>query len=285
MNSSLPHQKGRLMSRTRLLTLILTLALTRVAVAQQMPPDADGCKDVFVSRLAGYYINRCDQKDFDAHHFMAQTDNETVVEGKWVQLYYAQPDGANPNSPLKVERNYENALQASGWTILAKSDSELTAKQIKNGKERWVELSYNNGDGYEIDVAEKAGMQQSVVTAEDMATALNRNGSISLHINFDTGKSTIRPDSLPIIDQIVATMKGNGSLNLSVEGYTDNVGTPQSNQTLSLARAKSVVSAVSAGGITASRMTAVGHGEDNPVADNSTEDGRALNRRVVLVKK
>ena len=273
------------MSRTRLLPLILILPITCAAVAQQMPPDADGCKDVFVSRLAGYYINRCDQRDFDAHHFMAQTDNETVVEGKWVQFYYAQPEGANPNSPLKVERNYENALQASGWTILSKSDSELTAKQVKNGKERWVELSYNNGDGYEIDVAEKAGMQQSVVTADDMATALNRDGSISLHINFDTGKSTIRPDSLPIIDQIVATMKGNGSLNLSVEGYTDNVGTPQSNQTLSLARAKSVVSAVSAGGITASRMTAVGHGEDNPVADNSTEDGRALNRRVVLVKK
>jgi OmpA-OmpF porin, OOP family len=271
--------------RTTLPLAILILAFSSVASAQQMPPDAEGCKDVFVSRLAGYYINRCDQRDFDAHHFMAQTDNETVVEGKWVQLYYAQPDGANPNSPLKVERNYENALQASGWTILSKDEANLTAKQIKNGKERWVELSYNNGDGYEIDVAEKAGMQQSVVTADDMATALNRDGSVSLHINFDTGKSTIRPDSLPIIDQIVKTMKGSGGLSISVEGYTDNVGTPQSNMALSLARAKAVVTSVSAGGVAASRMTAIGHGEDNPIADNDTEDGRAQNRRVVLVKK
>jgi outer membrane protein OmpA-like peptidoglycan-associated protein len=285
MNDSIPHTEGHSMSRTPLLPLILTLIITRTAVAQQMPPDADGCKDVFVSRLAGYFINNCDQKDFDAHHFMANTDNDTVVEGKIIETRYLQPEDANPNSPLKVERNYQNALEAGGWTILYKSDSEITAKQIKNGKERWVELSYNTGNDYTIDVAEKAGMQQSVVAADDMATALNRNGSISLHINFDTGKSTIKPDSLPIIDKIVATMKGNGSLNISVEGYTDNIGTPQSNMALSLSRAKAVVSAVSAGGVAASRMTAVGHGQDNPVADNDTEDGRAQNRRVVLVKK
>jgi len=251
-----------------------------------VPPDADGCKDVFVSRLAGYSIVSCDQTDFDAHHFMARTDDEeAVVEGKIVENNYAQPEDATPNSPLKVERNYQNALEAGGWTILYKSEGDITAKQVKDGKERWVELNANYGNSYTITVAEKAGMQQSVVTADDMATALNRNGSISLHINFDPGKSSIRPDSLPIIDQIVATMKRNGSLNLSVEGYTDNIGTPQSNIALSLARAKSVVTAVTAAGVTSSRLTAVGHGQDNPVADNDTEDGRAQNRRVVLIKK
>ena len=98
--------------------------------------------------------------------------------------------------------------------------------------------------------------------------------------------------SLPALNEICAPQippftgtPTNGSMKISVEGNTDNVGNAQSNMALSLARAQSVVSAVAAGGIDASRMTAVGHGQDNPIADNSTEDGRAQNRRVDLVKK
>ena len=128
-------------------------------------------------------------------------------------------------------------------------------------------------------------MQQSVVTADDMATALNRDGRISLHINFDTGKSTIKPDSQPIVDQIVAMMKSNSSLQLSVEGHTDNVGNAQANQTLSQSRAQAVVAAVTGAGIAASRLSASGFGQTKPVADNSTDAGRAQNRRVDLVKK
>ena len=271
------------MSRLKMLCLVAALALVRVASAAD--PDAEGCKDVFVSRLAGYYISECTQSDFDAHKFMANTDNEVVVEGKVVENHYRQPDDATPNTPLKVERNYENALRASGWTIVFKSDSEITAKQIKDGQERWVELSYNTGGDYYLDVAQKGGMEQSVVTAADLATALSREGQVSLHSNFDTGKSTMRPESQAIIDQIVAMMKADPSIQLSVEGHTDNVGTPQSNKTLSLARAQAVVDSVAHGGVASARMTPVGYGQDKPIADNGTEDGRAQNRRVVLVKK
>ncbi len=265
--------------------LIVFAASASAALADSpMPPDADGCKDFFVSRLAGYFIAHCEQHDFDQYKFMGGTDQETAVEGKYVDIQYYQPEDATPNSPLKVERNYENALSASGWTILDKGDGYLTAKQIKNGTERWVELSHNDGNGYVLDLVQKAGMAQSVVTAEDMTTALNRDGRISLHINFDTGKSTIKPDSLPIVDQIVAMMKASAGLRLSVEGNTDNVGSAQANKTLSLARAQAVVAAVSSAGVAASRMAAVGHGQDSPVADNSTDAGRAQNRRVDLVK-
>ncbi len=148
-----------------------------------------------------------------------------------------------------------------------------------------MELTGNGGSIYELFLAEKAGMAQSVITADDMATALNRDGRISLQINFDTAKSTIRPDSQPIVQQIVAMMKANPALKLSVEGHTDNVGTPQSNKTLSLARSQAVVTAVSNSGVASSRMTPVGYGQEQPVADNGTEQGRAQNRRVVLVKQ
>ena len=70
-----------------------------------------------------------------------------------------------------------------------------------------------------------------------------------------------------------------------MEGHTDNVGSPASNKTLSEARAKSVVSAIVSQGVAADRLSPVGFGQDKPIADNSTDEGRAKNRRVELVKK
>ena len=102
---------------------------------------------------------------------------------------------------------------------------------------------------------------------------------------FNTSKAMIKPESAGIIDQIVALMKSQPSLKLSIEGHTDSQGTPERNKTLSLNRAKAVIKAVSEGGISAARMSAVGWGQEKPVADNRTEEGRAKNRRVEIVKK
>jgi len=269
-----------------LAALIVLAAAADVALADSTPPpDADGCKDFFVSRLAGYFISDCTQSDFDSFIFDDGGDKATTVEGKVVNNTYSQPDGATPNSKALVLHNYMNALTGSGWTIVVQDPDHIVAKQIKSGVERWVQMDGNGGSYYMLHLAQKAGMQQSVVTADDMATALNRDGRISLHINFDTGKSTIRPDSQPIVAQIVAMMKSNAGLQLSVEGNTDNAGSPQTNKTLSQSRAQAVVTAVSSAGVAASRMTAVGYGQDHPVADNSTDAGRAQNRRVDLVKR
>jgi outer membrane protein OmpA-like peptidoglycan-associated protein len=108
---------------------------------------------------------------------------------------------------------------------------------------------------------------------------------MALYINFDTGKSNIKPESMGIIDQIAALLQAHPDLRLSIEGHTDNVGTPQSNKTLSQQRANSVMSAVAQKGIAANRMTAVGWGQEKPIADNRSEDGKAKNRRVEIVKK
>jgi outer membrane protein OmpA-like peptidoglycan-associated protein len=87
------------------------------------------------------------------------------------------------------------------------------------------------------------------------------------------------------VEQIAALLKAHADLKVSIEGHTDNVGTPQSNKILSQERAKSVVNAAVQKGIVAERMTAVGWGQEKPIADNRSEDGRAKNRRVEVVKK
>jgi outer membrane protein OmpA-like peptidoglycan-associated protein len=118
-----------------------------------------------------------------------------------------------------------------------------------------------------------------------MLEALNRDGRIALSIQFDTGKATIKPESLPIIEQMAALLQGTPALNVSVEGHTDSVGSAAANQTLSESRAKAVVAALVGRGIPAGRMSAAGFGASKPVAGNDSEEGRAKNRRVELVKK
>jgi OOP family OmpA-OmpF porin len=256
-----------------------------LSIAAAAEPDAAGCKDYFVTRLAGYRIWECDVKDFDSAVFAEGTNKETKVDGRIVTNFYQQPDDATPNSPALVRRNYENALKAAGWIVIYSDNDTLTEKQTKDGEERWAQLTGNGGSSYQLLLAQKAGMQQSVVSAGDMLTALNKDGHISLHINFDTGKATIKPDSKSIVDQVIALMKQNSQLNLSIEGHTDNVGATASNKTLSVARAQSVVSALVNAGVAQSRLSAAGFGQERPIADNNTEDGRAQNRRVDLVKK
>jgi outer membrane protein OmpA-like peptidoglycan-associated protein len=149
----------------------------------------------------------------------------------------------------------------------------------------WVEIvPSGEGTDYYMTVVVKELMKQEV-TATNLFEALERDGHVALYINFDTGKSTIKPESQQIVEQVAMMMRDKPDLKLSVEGHTDNVGTAASNKTLSEERAKAVASAIAGTGIARERLSTAGFGQDRPVADNTTEEGRALNRRVELVRK
>ena len=107
---------------------------------------------------------------------------------------------------------------------------------------------------------------------------------ISYGITFDTGKSVIKPESAGELNRIVQLLKENPSLRFSVEGHTDATGSASSNQKLSEDRARAVVDRLVEMGIDPGRLTGKGLGQNNPVADNSSAEGRAKNRRVEFVK-
>ena len=86
------------------------------------------------------------------------------------------------------------------------------------------------------------------------------------------------------INRIVTLMNENPDLKFSVEGHTDSTGNPASNQTLSEARSQAIVDKLVESGIARERLSATGKGQSNPIADNSTDEGRAKNRRVEFVK-
>lgn len=126
----------------------------------------------------------------------------------------------------------------------------------------------------------------TVVTSDEMQDEIASTGKIALYgINFDSGKDTLRADSKETIGQIADLLGGSADLRLLIVGHTDSVGGFDYNKDLSERRATSVVQAlVSQYGIAPSRLFPVGVAFAAPVATNDSEDGRAQNRRVELVK-
>jgi OOP family OmpA-OmpF porin len=250
----------------------------------------------YFTAMPSYELTNSDDKEFDAHRFF-NGRGLVNVEGKLWSKYYELKEGATQASELQIIRNYANALRAIGGTVLIDGTCEgakcedyegwafVSGKASKNGKEIWLEVvPHNSGADYQMIVVEREAMKQDV-TASGLLAALNAAGHVALYINFDTNKADIRPDSRPIVDQVVAMLKENPGLSLSVEGHTDTTGSPEKNRVLSEQRARAVVAALVAAGIDGARLSAVGHGQEKPVADNFTEEGRAANRRVELVKR
>jgi len=99
---------------------------------------------------------------------------------------------------------------------------------------------------------------------------------------FDTGSATLRPESREQLQNIAEILKAYPHVEAKIGGYTDNVGDPAFNLKLSQDRATNVTQELVAMGIGRERLAAEGYGQDLPVADNSTEEGRALNRRISL---
>lgn len=138
-----------------------------------------------------------------------------------------------------------------------------------------------------VDIVESKAMTQNmvVVSAGEMAKSITATGRVALYgILFDTNKADIKPESRPAIEEIAKFLKANPAMKLHVVGHTDNVGGLASNLVLSRQRADAVVAALAQQhGIAAGRLTSNGVAYLAPVAVNTTEDGRAKNRRVELV--
>ena len=138
-----------------------------------------------------------------------------------------------------------------------------------------------------VDVIETKGMDNRMVTvkADEMEKALATAGRVALYgILFDTNKADVKPESEPTLVEMAKLAKAKSGTRLLVVGHTDNVGGYESNKSLSERRAAAVVAALTGRhGVDAKALVPVGVSFAAPVAPNTTEDGRAKNRRVELV--
>ena len=156
----------------------------------------------------------------------------------------------------------------------------------REDRDIWIHLgSGGNAGGLLVAETKPVQITAKVIEADSLKQALDSSGKASIQVNFATDAAEILPDSEPQIAQVIQLLKADPQLRLSVEGHTDNSGSPSHNQTLSQARAESVRTRLVSSGIATDRLSAKGYGQSQPVADNSTDEGRRANRRVELVKR
>ncbi len=300
-------------------TLFKTLLVAAFSLAMNFAfsqEDAEGCKDhSLFNRMPNYYLYDCDAVEFGAMKFpVGNPDpyNEDMipsesVEGKLTVLNYFLEEDKTAASGLQIMRNFQNAARQHGGDILGEYQGwcsgyyEFYGADIHGGtipfgngcthwgttirfsddnKEIWVYVQLSS-DGYDMVIAEKEAMEQHI-QASEMFERLHSGEALTLYINFETASSAIKSESHDMIEELYVMLNSNPDLNIIVEGHTDNVGNPASNMTLSEQRAASVKTFLVDKGVPAERIKTVGYGQDKPVADNSTEEGKAKNRRVEI---
>jgi flagellar motor protein MotB len=258
------------------------------AAGISMPGDAKGCKDSpLISRYTGSIITNCNDKAFDAYDFTITVDKQQKVkriEGIMHQNTYNWP--RDTASKTQVVHNLNNAFKTAGYSFDYDS-GEYGDFTVHMGK-TWIMEEVSGGGTYkQTIVVEKALTQEVVANAAVLSGGLSGNGHVVVNgILFDTGKTDVKPESGPALDEIAKLLKANPKLKVYVVGHTDNVGALAANMDLSKRRAASVVQTLTAKyGVPAAQLDAIGDGPSAPVSSNDTEDGRALNRRVELVKQ
>jgi outer membrane protein OmpA-like peptidoglycan-associated protein len=279
----------------RFLPLIALMFASPFALAAE--GDVAGSKDhPLLTRYPESVITEY-EKNFNAVTFTTGVANGApkveTVEGEATVLKYFYRSAEKQPSPLQLIRNYQNAIKSIEGAVVYErlpkegDGGETTLKVAAGGKDVWVKVEPDvwsaPTQSYKLSIVEVQAMAQ-VVSANALLDALNKDGFIALYINFDTGKSVLKADGEATVKEIAAMLKAASSLKISIEGHTDNVGTAAANQKLSEARAKSVMDAVVKAGIAKDRLAFKGLGQTTPIADNRSEDGKAKNRRVELVK-
>ncbi len=238
--------------------------------------------------------------------------------GQVIQLAYLLPSG---NVPLEILENYKNSYQAQKFEVRQEAAGPFHAEAAQDGRIVILARAENGGESYvsidSFSVREnwragatreyfgtlvKLDPQQVVVLVQlvvpkaieqkmvqeqvnSILGKLASEGRVSLYgIYFDVDKTALKPESDAVLAEVAKALSQDLSLRLSIVGHTDNTGDSSHNQLLSEGRAKAVLAALTARGISESRLSAIGKGDSQPVAGNETEDGRAKNRRVELVR-
>ena len=210
-----------------------------------------------------------------------------------ISYSFRSPAG-DPRQGLAKGESLTPLIQPDSWLHVAVSFNKRAFKYYVNGV-RMINLpnvmrptrmalrSVSNCEEQDRFYLKNIRMAKGAVPLYDR---LMSDGKIVTYaITFDIGKANIKPESMTEINRISQLMKDNGDLKFEVQGHTDNTGTVAGNQKLSEQRAQAIVNKLVEMGIAANRLSAKGMGQSAPLADNSTDEGRAKNRRVEFVKK
>ena len=255
------------------------------ACLAQTKPDAEGCKDSpYVSRFPGSQLVSCKDKADDKLTVVVTEKRSNVnkdIEGKVSRLVFQFPSTA---SKAQVVRNYVTAMRQAGYQNVYDS-GDYGDSTWKKGS-LWIYIQISGGGEIDVQSVQEVALSQDVVaTAADLGNGISGVGhAVVPGILFDTGKADLKPESSKALDEVAKLLGQHPDWKVYVVGHTDNVGSAASNLDLSKRRAASVTaSLVSQFKIAAGHLDSFGAGPYSPVAANTSEEGRAQNRRVEIV--
>ncbi len=252
-----------------------------------------------------YYVIPCEL--ISPYIFAGAGGNYKMISGAETAIPDADKPGVQLNAGLGVEVKLNpewNVTGEFGYHITANSalDGDIVAAEL-NGYDSYLVFSagvnylFSQGSpseqcgpcktgSAEIDYGKiedliiKNMSRQPVVDSYIVKISDDRLLLVGVKFAFD--KSSLLPESYGVLDQAVKLLNTKPEVKVEIEGYTDYVGTGSYNQKLSLERAETVKTYLVSKGVDEARLTTIGYGMNNPLEDNKTPEGRAMNRRIVF---
>ena len=240
-----------------------------------------------------------------AYRLYLNSENDRHNSCIWFSQDRMTWDIQKPNSDDNVNGNASlgDIMELNDWNNFALSFNKRALKVYVNGKRiinipnakamDWFSVETEFWEDHidyitNIRLA-KGGVELYDRNAQSMTPiekAIAETGKfVTNNILFETGKATLKPESMTEIQKVADYMKKNPTARFEVQGHTDNQGSDKINDPLSQQRSEAVVKALEGLGVDGFNLKAVGKGSHEPVADNKTEEGRAKNRRVEFIKK
>lgn len=275
------------------LIFAFTLVLRQTLAAQGLPPlaklapDQPGCVDSKnFPKILACRIDNCEKKESDHREITISEDEKgdpvtAEMDGSSRAVMYECWTGTTPTSVIEKA---EAGLKAAGFDVpyrFADAEASLTAHKddlwiTVEAASRFYTLTEINAVGPDF---------ESAIDAESIAEMLERYGHVPVNgLQFVTGKNDLVPASTTILQEVATLLRDHPTWHLRIEGHTDNVGAKTANLNLSFFRATTVANWLVTNGVKRARLDPKGMGDTHPVADNTTEVGRAKNRRIELVK-
>jgi OOP family OmpA-OmpF porin len=203
-----------------------------------------------------------------------------------VQKIYERPGTLTPIVFISVLRE---ALFAAGWKLIDVTKLEeipiqpetvnVAAHYSANGRLIYARMTQEPGGPYQVNVAD--------VGEEDWASALAKECRVRPYtIQFDLDRPTFRPEAIASLEKLAAVLKARTALAVEIQGHMDNIGAAgdAARQALSEARARAVAAWLADHGVAKSKLSSRGYGKTRPIAANDSDLGRALNRRIEVVR-
>lgn len=240
----------------------------------------NGVMTPFEGKLYKTFVSPKQGEEFSQHFFeksmadyLQSIGAVKVFDGEITKEEYERYNKQDPNKGGEGDMGYAGQ-NMKFWVLRTKDKGNIYIQYLSNNA------------GASLNVLQEANFKQTItkVTADDIANDLTKNGKSILYINFDVDQAKITQEGDEIVTEIANALKKDNALKISIEGHTDNSGDAKHNKKLSNDRANAVMQKLIALGIDKTRLSAIGYGAEKPLVANDTEENKAKNRRVELVK-